>query len=39
MFDGRGDGDVKKYWKREWMVVGPHSLQFRILLDKSVTDS
>ena len=34
-----GDGDGKEDWMGEWRVVGSHSLQFRMSLDKSVTDS
>ena len=39
VFDGSGDGDGKEDWIGEWRVVGSHSLQFRMLLDRSVTDS
>ena len=39
MFDGSGHGDEKEGWMEEWRVAGYYSLQFRMLLDRSVTDS
>ena len=39
VFGGSGDGDGKEDWMREWRVVGSHSLQFRMSLDISVTNS
>ena len=39
VFDDSGEGDGKKDWMGEWRVVRSHSLQFRMSLERSVTDS
>ena len=38
VFDGSGDENGKEDRMGEWRVVGSHSLQFRMTLDRSVTD-